>query len=776
MSSDPNASEPTETISISKPIGVDEETASGNERTQRLAENADEILEECLERFAEVAPLGNPEQIKDFLPDANPATRQFVFVELIKLDMAMASENGSIPKIELYLKAIPGCLPTDAVPVDLVMEEVQLRREIGETPDYEDYKSRFPQHASIIAPMLGVSAEVTAAVKNRSSPPELEVGSHIDDFLIVQTLGSGAFAHVYLARQLSMHRLVALKVSRGTGDEPQALSQLDHPNIVRVYDQRELNDPQVHLLYMQFHPGGTLSDVVKLVRRFEVNDRDGSMLLDTVDRQLLRAAQFVPDRSSVRKWLAESEWPTVVAWLGVGLARALDSAHQSGVLHRDVKPANVLLSAEGIPKLADFNVSFAGAAGRAGAASSFGGSVGYMSPEHLRAINPRMMEEQEPVEECADLYSLGVLLWELWQGERPFSPPAAPASWTEAITQQLDARARPLDEPERRGTASERVLESTLRHALQFDVNDRPATGAEFAGRLKLALHPEVAGIFDPGKNTRRHKVLGWSPWILPTIVLLVPNIFVMAFNFWYNNDALLSKHGEQAPVESRIDGLEKYFTSLALWVSVICLGIGVYFTIALTKSFVRAVEKARSNEPADEQSVTSILHLGQNAALIGGSLWAIAGLIYPVALSIRFPELPTGECVRFFFSLVICGGVAAIYPYFGMTTLGTLVYYPRLIRNAMQDDRYDRRAARVVQQARRFWLAAVIVPLIGVALFLLSDAQEQAAVLTSVAATFAGAILALYAYTAIESHWNRMGTVLSEKHASSIPGLGLDE
>ena len=90
---------------------------------------------------------------------------------------------------------------------------------------------------------------------------------------------------------------------------------------------------------------------------------NGEALLKSVDRQLLRAAQAVPDRSSIRDWLAGASWPTIVAWIGVQLAEALEEAHRQGVLHRDVKPANVLLSGEGIPKLADFNVSLTGAAG-----------------------------------------------------------------------------------------------------------------------------------------------------------------------------------------------------------------------------------------------------------------------------------------------------------------------------------------------------------------------------------------------------------------------------
>ena len=751
-------------------------TSAGSEQvnrllveSSRLADEADRILEECLERYSEVAPLEDPSQLKEYLPRADSLATQFVLIELIKLDMAFVSESGNVPRIENYLDALPDHLNMDSVPVDLVMEEIQLRREIGEAPTHDEYQKRFPQFDAVLGQLLGV-AEATSAVKNKAAPPELQIGSQIDDFLIIQTLGSGAFAYVYLARQISMHRLVALKVSRGTGDEPQALSQFDHTNIVRVYDQRELDAPPVHLMYMQYHPGGTLLDVVKLVRSFDVDQRDGQLLLDTVDRQLLKAAQVVPERSAERRWIANAQWPVVVAWIGVQLAKALQDAHGRGVMHRDVKPANVLLSAEGIPKLADFNVSFAGAAGRAGAASSFGGSIGYMAPEHLRAISASMMDEPEEVAEAADLYALAIMLWELWQGYRPFAADTTATSWTDAVTQQLQARQGEPTQPARAGNAAERVLEKTLRSALAFDQENRIAGGAEFAGRLKLALHPETARLFDPDEGTIRHRILQLPPWLVPITVLLVPNLAVMAFNFGYNW-TWIRKHEEDLP------GLETFFKwTLAPVISIFSFGIGVFFTVWLTKAFVAAIDRARSNQPATAESISSITGLGRNAALIGGSLWAIAGLIYPIALSLRFSELPNGELLRFFLSLVICGGVAAIYPYFGMTTLATLAYYPRLVKNAMQDDQFDHRFAVMVRHSERYFIAAAGVPLLGAALLVFSDAEEKGVVLCAVAATMIGLLMAFYAYKSVLKNWSQMARVLSEKEDSAVPGIGSDE
>ena len=91
-----------------------------------------------------------------------------------------------------------------------------------------------------------------------------------------------------------------------------------------------------------------------------------------------------------------------------------------GVLHRDVKPANVLLAADGSPKLADFNVSFSSKLDGATPAAYFGGSLAYMSPEQLEASNPDHSRQPDELDGRSDVYSLAVMLWEMLTGTRPF--------------------------------------------------------------------------------------------------------------------------------------------------------------------------------------------------------------------------------------------------------------------------------------------------------------------------------------------------------------------
>jgi len=717
-------------------------------------------LEVCLDQFLAAAPLDTPADLLRFVSDQPSDDTQFILVELIKLDMAMKAENGPVPRIEDYLAPLQAHLSADQVPVDLVLEELQLRKEAGEDPSPREYAERFPQFNTILGPLLG-SRENTRAIGKRNAPPELAIGQTIDDFLVLQALGAGAFAHVYLAQQQSMQRLVALKVSRGTGAEPQALAQLDHPNIVRVFDQRLLPDAGLHLMYMQYQPGGTLAEVVRALRDTSPAKPTGEMLLRSVDRQMLRSAQAVPDRSSIRNWLGEAPWPMVVAWTGVQLAEALAEAHQQGVLHRDVKPANVLLSGEGVPKLADFNVSLTGAAGRAGAASTFGGSIGYMAPEHLQAVSADSALTQDDVREPADIYSLGILLWELWQGHRPFRQEGTPRSWTQAVRQQLQSRTNAPEIYTRFGGATERVLQGALMQALAFEREARPKSGAEFAGRLRLALYPDAAVIFEPEAKCLRSRLMRLSPWLVAGSVILGPNIAAAVFNFYYNQRELLTKHPE----------MESGFIPLCIWVTSIGFAVGIVFLIWLTRSLVNAFIDLKSDKSITPGSVTSILALPQRSALIGGILWGIAGITYPIALSIMYPHFPTGEAWRFFFSLAICGGVAATYPFFGMMLLVTTTYYPQLIKKTMRDDQFDRRADRVVRSSENFLLAATGIPLLGAALLISSGVQAKDVMLTAVAATAVGLLAAFYAYRKILRYWGQMADVLSVKRHSDVLG-----
>ncbi|MCE5292281.1 MAG: serine/threonine protein kinase, partial [Nocardiaceae bacterium] len=265
------------------------------------------------------------------------------------------------------------------------------------------------------------TGEFTVGPTSEVAVDSIEAGDQLEDFDLIAQLGEGAFARVFLARQRSMQRIVAVKVSQDHGTEPQTLAQLDHDYIVRVFDQRIVPGTGLRLLYMQYLSGGTLHDLLHRVREFEPENRSGQLLLDSVDASLRSRAEIRPSESQTRALVASLSWPETVAWLGRRLAEALDYADKVGVLHRDIKPANILLSSEGVPKLADFYISLARSIGNTSRVAYFGGSLAYMSPEQLEACHPDHLRSAGDIDTRSDLYSLGVVLWELLTGTRPFT-------------------------------------------------------------------------------------------------------------------------------------------------------------------------------------------------------------------------------------------------------------------------------------------------------------------------------------------------------------------
>jgi len=201
-------------------------------------------------------------------------------------------------------------------------------------------------------------------------------------YRILRPLGAGGMAEVYLAHDDVLDRDVALKVMSGRyaddeefierfRREAQAAAALSHPNIVSIYDRGE-DESGTYYIAMEYLPGGTLKD-----------------------RILKRGA--LPPRTA--------------AAVALQIAEALQAAHRAGVVHRDIKPHNVLITASGDVKVGDFGIARAASSSTMTRTGSILGTAHYISPEQAMG---------EPVGPRSDLYSLGVVLYEMLTGKLPF--------------------------------------------------------------------------------------------------------------------------------------------------------------------------------------------------------------------------------------------------------------------------------------------------------------------------------------------------------------------
>ncbi|MGE3818338.1 MAG: protein kinase [Isosphaeraceae bacterium] len=190
-----------------------------------------------------------------------------------------------------------------------------------------------------------------------------------------------------------------------------------------------------------------------------------------------------------RRFLRQADRLQAAVWIVARLAEGLEHAHSRGLLHRDLKPSNVLIAGDGTPMLLDFNLSTDAqpADSREGEKAMLGGTLPYMSPEHLAAFDPREALDAEDVDERSDLYSLGLILFEMVAGEHPFPEPPLGTPLLDAIT----AMAR-----QRRQVPSARAfnplvpwsLESILRKCLDPEPTRRYARARELAEDLKRFL------------------------------------------------------------------------------------------------------------------------------------------------------------------------------------------------------------------------------------------------------------------------------------------------
>ena len=215
-----------------------------------------------------------------------------------------------------------------------------------------------------------------------------EVGDEIGPFLLLRELGEGGFARVFLAEQSDLdHRLVVVKVSTRITPEPRLLARARHSHIVEVLWHSLIDDGS---LPVGLHAVSGRGDARGRPGRPEAarrRPRSGRDLLAELDRVSAPEYPTADLARPSREIIARLSYPKAVAWIVARLAEALDYAYSRGVLHGDVKPSNILLTADGEPMLLDFNLAVGWRSpGGDDLPGDAGGTLAYMAPERLRAV------------------------------------------------------------------------------------------------------------------------------------------------------------------------------------------------------------------------------------------------------------------------------------------------------------------------------------------------------------------------------------------------------
>lgn len=315
----------------------------------------------------------------------------------LRADQSDRWQKGERVQVEHYLAQYPGLLSDGEALLDLIHAEILLREQLGDTPRLEEYIDRFPAQARQLQEQWklhrlmfqrdrvegdpdSTGPDARTAPAGRRSPGPLP---SLPGFEILEELGRGGMGVVFKARQIDLDRIVAVKLIRtgplaGTEEmerfrtEARAIARLSHPGVVQVFSFGQ--EENVLFLVMEYLPGGSLA------RRLAGRPLD----------------------------------PREAVVLIRDLARAVHAAHEARVVHRDLKPGNVLLDGDGKARVSDFGLARLLDADVSQTASEMVlGTPDYMAPEQAAG---RTREVGPP----ADVHALGAILYECLTGSPPF--------------------------------------------------------------------------------------------------------------------------------------------------------------------------------------------------------------------------------------------------------------------------------------------------------------------------------------------------------------------
>lgn len=669
-----------------------------------------QVVEQYLNRFLEAweAEPGPP-ALSEFLPPADTPERHAVLVELIKLDMEYRQERGLACRLENYLENYGADFP-HGPPTVLIFEEFHLRKRAGEAVVAAEYLDRFPIRATELRRFFEGGMAGAAGTAGGNFANAFQPGDTIQDFRLLLSLGQGSFGAVFLAHQTSMNRMVALKITNDLGTEPQTLAQLNHEHIVRVFDLREIEGHDLRLMYMEYVPGGTLRDVVTRVAETAPERRSGKLMADVVREALQQAGQAA--HSPRLAELEAASWPELVCRVGIQLASALRYAHQEqGVLHRDIKPANVLLSSDGAPKLADFNISYCSKFEGTTARDRFGGSLSYMAPEQLEAFDSSHPRTAEELNAQIDIYSLGVMLWELLFGKRPFSEPAT-NDLREKVgamirERRLTSPQRPADSPAASASPPaglEEAVIDVLRRCLSPELDVRYRDAGEVVDALRLCLHPRARRLVSAAPA-------GWTTLasrcslgvLLATVV--APNLLAAFLNLWYNDGALMSGMAPE---------IQRVFYQLVGIINGIAFPVGMLLVAHRFWPVRTALVVSSDSSPASTDVIHRALGIGHFASLVGIVEWTLAGLVYPSMIHLLTGTFPLQGYPHFVISLIGFGAMAASYPFFAATLLVLRAFVPRLLPRPRLGARELDGVRRIGRLSFLYLVLAAVSPLLS--------------------------------------------------------------
>jgi serine/threonine protein kinase len=439
-------------------------------RISSLADTPRREVEAWLADFQQSWSRKQLKRIVRQLPRVGDPRRLPALVELVKIDLQRHWDRRTRVRIETYLRAFPELLAVDLL-VDLIETEVAVRRRAGAAVDLASFRERFPDVVDQLRriDLSASSAKSPSTEDQRYStrdsygPVAMPLLHHAPGqsgatglpeqfgrYRILRKLGQGGMGSVYLAHDNQLDRRLALKVPLfWQADCPRVLERfyrearaaatLSHPNICPVYDVGTIDG--VHFVTMAYIEGRPLSE-------------------------LINSRNHLPQKS--------------VASVVRKLALAMQEAHDRGIIHRDLKPSNIMINQRSEPVIMDFGLARrAQEKVRLTQSGAIVGTPGYMSPEQVNA-------DTKAIGPASDVYSLGVILYEMLTNHVPFDGPAP------AVLAAILIREPPRPFTYRADLDPE--LEAICLRTIAREIPDRYGSMRELAAALTSYLKSDGSG------------------------------------------------------------------------------------------------------------------------------------------------------------------------------------------------------------------------------------------------------------------------------------------
>jgi serine/threonine protein kinase len=433
-----------------------------------------------------------------------------------------------------------------------LVERLSARLEAGALVDWEELDREYPDHATELRrllPTLQRLAELSRGPSVIVPDGESHLPGELGDYRIIREIGRGGMGIVYEAEQMSLRRRVALKVLPFASlldsqhlqrfkNEALAAASLDHPHVVKVYAVG--CERGVHFIAMQYIDGRTLADLIR-------ERRDGPKAAHVGGQEATCTFVGEPtETGSTRSPASRSNPHTpldydyierVTQW-GIDAAEALEHAHSLGIVHRDIKPGNLLVDGQGEIYIADFGLAKVANAPGVTTAGDLLGTVRYMSPEQAEA-------QHDLVDHRADIYSLGATLYEVLTLTPVFDGLDRHAILSRIAT--VDPTA-----PRKVDRRIPRDLETVIVKTLEKDSSQRYQSAIELAGDLKRFLIHEPIRAKPPAfvprvaKWARRNRAAVWSAaaaFMVGVAALTLTTVLVVRA---YESEAELRKIAER--------------------------------------------------------------------------------------------------------------------------------------------------------------------------------------------------------------------------------------